>query len=97
MRKNSTSWRIYMVSNWFLYLGIFLVVSGVLWPVGAVFMFIWTISFISKSMKANKEEKRYKEERSLDNEPEIYNNYFEGDKIVNIKSKEDFNRIIDWR
>lgn len=72
-------------------------VSGVLWPVGAVFMFIWTISFISKSMKANKEEKRYKEERSLDNEPEIYNNYFEGDKIVNIKSKEDFNRIIDWR
>jgi len=97
MRKNSTSWRIYMVSNWFLYIGIFLVVSGVLWPVGAVFMFIWTISFISKSMKANKEEKRYKEERSLDNEPEIYNNYFEGDKIVNIKSKEDFNRIIDWR
>jgi len=86
-----------MVSNWFLYIGIFLVVSGVLWPVGAVFMFIWTISFISKSMKANKEEKRYKEERSLDNEPEIYNNYFEGDKIVNIKSKEDFNRIIDWR
>ena len=86
-----------MVSNWFLYIGIFLVVSGILWPVGAVFMFIWTISFISKSMKANKEEKRYKEERSLDNEPEIYNNYFEGDKIVNIKSKEDFNRIIDWR
>ena len=86
-----------MVSNWFLYIGIFLVVSGVLWPVGAVFMFIWTISFISKSMKDNKEEKRYKEERSLDNEPEIYNNYFEGDKIVNIKSKEDFNRIIDWR
>ena len=86
-----------MVSNWFLYIGIFLVVSGVLWPVGAVFMFIWTFSFISKSMKANKEEKRYKEERSLDNEPEIYNNYFEGDKIVNIKSKEDFNRIIDWR
>jgi len=86
-----------MVSNWFLYIGIFLVVSGILWPVGAVFMFIWTVGFISKSMKDNKEEKRYKEERSLDNEPEIYNNYFEGDKIVNIKSKEDFNRIIDWR
>ena len=86
-----------MVSNWFLYIGIFLVVSGILWPVGAVFMFIWTVGFISKSMKDNKEEKRYKEERSLDNEPEIYNNYFEGYKIVNIKSKEDFNRIIDWR
>ena len=86
-----------MVSNWFLYIGIFLVVSGILWPVGAVFMFIWTIGFISKSMKDNKEEKRYKEERSLDNEPDIYNNYFEGDKVVNIKSKEDFNRIIDWR
>ena len=74
-----------MVSNWFLYIGIFLVVSGILWPVGAVFIFIWAISFINKSIKDNKIEKRHKEERSLDNEPEIYNNYFEGDKVINIK------------
>lgn len=48
-------------------------------------------------MNEKKEEKRYIEERGLSNEPEIYNNYFEGDKVVNIRSKEEFNRITDWR
>jgi len=97
MKKSSILWRIYMASNWWLWIGIFLVCSGILWPVGAVFIFIWTISFINKKMNEKKQEKRYIEERGLSNEPEIYNNYFEGDKVVNIRSKDEFHRIIDWK
>ena len=83
-----------MASNWWLFIGIFLVVSGILWPVGAVFIFLWTVSFIQKSMKENNQKKRYEEERSLSNEPEIYNNYFEGDKIINYTPRKGDKRYI---
>ncbi len=81
-----------MVSNWFLYIGIFLVVSGILWPVGAVFIFIWGISFIGKTLKEK-------------NEPEVVNNYvYEGDRVINIEEKQsrkrftfDDGKLEDWR
>ena len=55
------------------------------------------MKIIHQILNEKKEEKRYVEERGLSNEPEIYNNYFEGDKVVNIRSKDEFHRIIDWR
>ena len=75
-------------SQWIMFSLLFVLTGGI---------YLQLMNNKKEKSKDNKEEKRYKEERSLADEPEIYNNYFEGDKIVNIKSKEDFNRIIDWR
>jgi len=79
-----------MVSNWFLYIGVFLVASGFGLYVGIIFVAVWLVGCICDSNKKR--------------EPDVHNHYsFEGDKIVNIKAKQGSKKYVfdgqigDWR
>jgi flagellar basal body-associated protein FliL len=83
-----------MASNWFLFIGIFLIASGIGMVVGIIFVAIWMIGYIAKTMKTNDKQ-----------EADIVNNYvYEGDKVVNVNAKQGSKRYVfddgkleDWR